>query len=493
MKRLLIAVLVVGVLLASTGCIQSFKSVFWDKGEKKGYTQAEIEAAYDYALKSLWMEFDEETGTYSIDTTTVSVEDVYNVAGSVLDDIDYVLNPDRSAWWKFAEELPTLREAMLREEQRWTYIQSQMGQVKLYLDFRKLLGDRISEEDKEYKIEYLWPDNFDADFGVEYVDNAREEGKLREVERHLSYLYTPYGEKLPDPKNPTDPNAFVWEEKLQGFLVVSYRILNDKIPEKLSADYVEIFRAKVEDDYIVTESLPCARAYRKVSGNSLNVLILDLDAEGEPGYGTIDEVHGLAATVGSKIVDGYDIYMKKLATSRTAETDKRRVVERPELEVQIVRAGEVERWRGEFNEEGWTVPYNYVDEFGIDWLARVEKKDKPAGYPFYEIDYMVKTWADKTVWEYYLPAEEYAGELEKVTPTGRSMMIQLRGEDLVTVAADKVCGDLYAIVYRDSSEWVKIADLDGTGILQYKIIDVPNPGGTPLAHNVPPYAEPRGL
>lgn len=514
MKKALIAVLCLGVLLLATGCVKSFKQIFVEMCAAAGYTVRQQEAAYDKVLKGLFMIklgpcdqcggtgqtvnetgeeiecpvcegsgiVEDEEGEYVINTASISVEDVYKVAGEILDDLDLVLDPDRSTWYTFMDALPTLREGFEREEQRWTYIQSQLGQVKLYFDFRKLLGDRVSDEDREYKIEYLWPDNFDADFSVAYIERARKDGGLREVERQFSYLYTPYGTKERNPDNPTDANDFVWEPKLQGYLVVSYRVLNDKVPEELSADYVEVFRAEmVEADApglgVAIESKPCVRAFRKSSGTRLNVMIIDYDGEGESGFGVIDDVRSVSSDVGSKLFTAQSALFGELATSRGARADQRRVVEPPVLEIQIVRVGEVDQWRGDYNEAGWMVPDDYKDEYEIDWRTAVSFVDQPNGYPFKVIEYIRKIWNSQTVWEQWLPAEPFQGEMETVTVTGRNILYQLRNGSPATVSASELCGVLESIIYKDGNEWVKIADLDGTGILQYRVRNVPNPAG----------------
>ena len=345
-----------------------------------------------------------------------------------------------------------------------------------------MLGYNLTEKDKKYDIAYLWPGNVHTNFTADYLERAKANGTLREVERGLVYLYTPYGYKDPDPANPNDSNAFVWRSKLQGYYIVSYAILNSKPPTRLKADYVEIFRANVNGTKVELESKPCLRAFRKLSGSRLEVVILDYDHEGEPGFGVIDAVKPVYADTGSELYSDYSSLFRDLADSRAAQIRRNRDWPEPQLNLRIVRVGDVKEWKGDFNNAGWTVPYEYKDKYGVDWGTQVIKADKPEGYPFYRIKYIVKSWKNDSVWEYYEPAKAYAGEMEAVYSTRHAVHVQLKGQASRSVYTDKACGALKFIVYRDGEEWVKIADLDGTGKLQYKIVGVPDPSTVRASH-----------
>lgn len=474
--RKLLLVLTVIALLAMAGCIQTGYDRFVDKGKEEGWTAQQIEAAYDYFLKSAFMVKGDD-GRYTIDTTKISVEDAYQMAGNILNDLDHVLGTSDANWQKLMKAMPSAKLGFEREEQRWLYIQSQLGQVKTYLEFRDMLGYRLTAKDKQYDIAYLWPDNVHTNFTADYLEQAKANGTLKEVEREFVYLYTPYGYKDPDPANPDDKNAFIWRPKLQGYLIVSYAILNSTPPKELRADYCEIFRASLNGVTISHESQPCLRAFRTLSGTRLEVVVLDYDREGEGGFGIVDKVYPVNVDTGSELYDTYPSIFRELADSRTERTARNRDWPEPELTLRIVRVGDVEEWRGDFNEDGWTVPYEYRDEYAVDWSTQVIKVDKPDGYPFDKIKYVVKRWKNNSVWEYYEPNEAYSGEMENVYGSGHSVYAQPRGEATKAVYTDKVCGALKFIIYRDGGEWVKIADLDGTGKLQYKVIGVADPRG----------------
>ena len=475
--RILAGVVLLALALAMLflgGCVKTGYQRFVDKGKQAGWTKEQIEAAYDYFLKSEFMTKGED-GRYTIDTTKISAEDAYQMAGNILNDLDHVLGTDDPEWQRLLRAMPTAKLAFEREEQRWLYIQSQLGQVKTYFDFQTMLGEQLTDKDKEYRIAYLWPANVHTDFTADYLEKAKAAGKLREVEREFVYLYTPYGYKDPDPEHPDDANAFVWRAKLQGYVIVSYAILNSKPPDSLRADYCEVYRANVSGTEITPESKPCLRAFRKLNGQILEVVVLDYDREGEAGFGVPDKVESVYASTGSALYARYPSLFETLAESRAeqAKRDRTYTEQRPTL--QIVHVGEAKEWKGDFNPDGWTVPYEYHDQYGVDWTARIVKQDKPEGYPFDRIKYVVKVWKKNSVWEYYAPTDAYIGEMEIVLGGGHNVYIQPKGKAQRTVYADDVCGSLRMIIYRDGSEWVKLVDLDGTGKLQYRIIGVPNP------------------
>lgn len=469
MRRLrwLLLALIPAVLLLS-GCIKTGYERFVDNCPEE-WTARQVEAAYDLFLKEFFME--NEDGTYRIDRSTVSVDDAYAVVEGVLGDIDYVLSSP--TWRTLLLAMPSVRLGFEKEERRWQYIRTQLGQAKVYLDFLEMIGKAVDEEDRQYDVRYLLPDQ-GFDYTVDYLEAARGAGTLQEVERVVSYLYTPFGEKAPDPAAPDDPAAFVWVPKLQAFVIVSYAILNSEQPRELKADYVEVWRADIEGDRVQTESRPCARALRKLSGRTLQVFLLDYDWPGEPGYGVPDQVQPVYASVGSELYDRYQKYFEELATCRSEERERQRTYELPELDVQIVRAGQTEEWRGDYNADGWTVPYEYKDETGRDYTTKLAKEEDD----YVRIECVIRVWADGAVWEYWTPADVCAGDLEQAWAAGRNVTYQPVDGVVTTVATSQVLGQLYAIVYKDGDEWVKIYDADGTGILQYMIHGVPEPTAT---------------
>ena len=483
MRRLrwFLAALIPAALFLS-GCIQTGYDKFKENCPED-WTARQVEAAYDLFLKEFFMK-KQEDGTYAIDHSAVSVADARAVVQGVLGDLDYVLSSEN--WRTLLLAMPTVRAGFEKEERRWQYIETQLGQAEVYFDFLEMIGKAVTDEDREYSIQYLLPDqNFD--YTVDYLEAARQAGTLQEVERVVSYLYTPFGEKEPDPAAPDDPAAFVWVPKLKAFVIVSYAILNSEKPRELKADYVEVWRADFDGDRIQTETQPCARAFRKLAGRTLQVFLLDYDWPGEPGYGVPDEVKPIYATTGSDLYEKFGEYFDGLATCRSEEVGRQRTYELPELDVQIVRSGQVGEWRGDYNAAGWQVPYVYRDKEERDFTTKLTKEEEDG---YVHIKYVIRVWSDGAVWEYWTPAEVCAGELEQAFASGRSVTYQPIDGVRVTISTSQVLGQLYAIIYKDGDEWVKIYDADGTGILQYMIRGVPEPTvnsaapGSPFSHNI---------
>ncbi|RLG07736.1 MAG: hypothetical protein DRN68_04955 [Thaumarchaeota archaeon] len=475
-RRWLFAAMLALLALVLAGCYERGHDYFVDTGaDTYGWTKRMGEAFWDDALKRNYLTKNED-GTYSIDPSVVSVEDVYVVVDQVLEDIAWVLSPDRSASWRaLLLGMPSLKEGFEREEQKWLYIKSQLAKVLVYQDFLELLGKTMKEAAKAYKSEELVPKNTEFIYEPEYLRRAKEDGTLQVVEQGMYYVYTPYGYKLPDPSARDDPNAFLWEPKLEGYWVVSYAISNGKEPQDLSADFAEIYRAKVVDGRIVTETEPCVRAYRKLSGSTLRVIVIDWDHEGEPGYGAPDEVQEVYASTGWKLITEKETLFEELARPRSAEIAAERNLELPPLELKIVRLGSVEEYKGEYKEDGWAVPYEYKDEHNINYTTYLVFEDLPEDYPFKRIAYVVKAWNQATVYEYWVPKPEYAVDMEYAYSSGRNIVVQPVGGARQEISAHVASGQLHKIVYKYGDTWIEIVDLDGTGVLQYKIEGVARP------------------
>ena len=477
----------IGLLLLLSGCYERGHDYFVKRGKSDyEWTDRQAEAAWDYALKTKYLEKNED-GTYSVDTSVVSMEDAWIVVDEILKDIDFVLSPDRSASWRaLLIGLPTLREGFEREEQKWLYIRSQLGKVLVYQDFLELLGKTMPAAEKAYKIEYLLPENTNFVYEPDYLRKAKEDGRLKKVEEGLYYVWTPFGYRVPDPAHRGEANAYIWQPKTQGYWVVSYVIDNGQECDELKADFAEIYRAKVAEGKILTEKEPCVRAYRKLSGDMLRVIIIDWDHEGEPGHGTPDEVQSVYAKTGWALVSEKEELFERLARPREEMAAAERAYILKPLDLKIVRVGSVEEYRGEFKEDGWEVPYEYKNQYESNWIAKIIEEDLPEDYPWKRIAYVVKVW-DSTVWEYYLPKPEYAADMEVLVASVKNVVCQPVGGAKTEVSADAVKGELYKIIYKDGDVWVELVDLDGVGVLQYKIVGVPSPAESSTTYTRPQY------
>jgi len=469
--------ILIGLAVLLTGCVETARDRVIDEGQKKGWTELQCEAAYDYILKECYMELDED-GVLQIIHSEVTIQQVCSVINTALIDIEYVLDPNQAGWRRILTTMPTQAEALLRLEPAYEYLRCQLGQANLFNDFRELLGYKLTDEDKEYHLELLWHENTDYDFTVDHIERARQSGTLKETERQAFIYYTPFGEKIRDPKMPGDINAYVWREKKQGFEVVSHAILNDELAKELKADYCEIYRVEFAEDQIIRESLPCLRAFRTLTGNRLGVMVIDYDREGESGFGIIDAVKSCRSKTGSALYKSHSTLFDALSTSRQERKEEvREPWTLPILKVDVVQVGETEEYLGEFRAEGWEVPYEYKDEYGLDWQGRLSKEEKEDGSPFYTIASIVKIWVSK-VWEYYAPAEEFQGDLISGYASLQELVLQFKGEATERVHIDKAIDGLTEIVYEYGGQWYMIYDHDGIGVLQYRLSGVSSPSVT---------------
>lgn len=495
-----IALLLISVLFMAS-CYRSFTSYFLEECENEGLTDSQAQAALDAYLK-MWLMEEQEDGTFAIDRTKISIEDARNMARNFLGDLDYVLTPPQPGaysrgWQNMLRAVPDLREGLEREEVKWKFIDVQLSRIWLHFEFEEELGNDATDAEKQYKLTHLKPSSIeDYPFVVDYLERARESGSLEQNEYFLVSLDTPYKYKDPDPDAPGDINSFVWRGVQWGFVGISYRVGNDKPPKENRADYCEFYRAVIEDDIISLEERPCIRAFRKVTGSRLELMLVDYDREEEPGYGDVDEVLSCFGVLGSNLYKTRSTLFEKLIESQVQKTERLRDYSLPELQLQIVHVGELAEYKGEFNEDGWLVPYDYKDKYEIDWAVKVimvEQEDST--YPFEAIDLVVKRWMSATVWEVWTPIEEYAGELEGAAyGSGRNVSLQRRGQSKETgIPAVNLCNELVSIYYKDGDIWVKIYDADEIGILQYKIEDVPNPNKAPVSQPISQPEEGPGM
>lgn len=459
-------------LLVLVGCDRGY-DIFM-KNCPDDWGRPHKQAAWPWFLRNYYG-IEAEDGTLVVDPSKVTVDDVLVTVESILDDIEWVLDSKRSPRWRaLLLEMPSLREAFEREEERWLYIKSQLNKVRIYNSFLEALGQIPKASEKPYDILYLWPENTQFDWSAPHIEKAKEEGRLKEVERGFFYVYTPFGYKVEDP-SVTAEGTYIWKPKLEGFLVISYAILNDEEPDELYADYVEIFRARLVEDKVQTEKLPCLKAFRKLSGSRLEVAVVDYDHEGEPGYGEPDSVKSIYVDTGWEILQCYKELREELAKSRVTEREEQREIVLPPLELVIAPVGSIDEYKGEYNPDGWTVPYEYKDEHGVNYRTYIIEEELPDDYPFSRIAYIVKVWADGAVYEYWTPKPEYSGDMETLYATSRNLVLQPVGKAKVELATDQVIDKLYRIVYKYGDVWVELIDLDGVGRLQYKIEGVSEP------------------
>ena len=127
-----------------------------------------------------------------------------------------------------------------------------------------------------------------------------------------------------------------------------------------------------------------------------------------------------------------------------------------------------------------SVPYEYKDEYGVNYQTKLVEEELPEDYPFRRIAYVVKVWKDGAVWEYWRPKPEYAVDMEFISAYDRSVTVHPVGKARQTLSTDAVIDSLYKIIYRDGDTWVEIVDLDNTGLLQYRIVGVPGPNTEPV-------------
>src|SRR3989344_3975543 len=210
--------------------------------------------------------------------------------------------------------------------------------ARLHETFRSLTGlsfHGMASENGKYDIQRVfWPTDLESAFPFTFdkIDDAKQRGVLKEIEREAWSSNRMFDRKDLDPAKLDDPNAFVWKSKEESLEVVSYKILDSDKPENNQSDYIEGFRI-VNDKQ---EGKPALKIFFP-QGNSNGVMVLDADKEGELGFGIPDFVQMVFI---SRITDIWN--SASIVPDLFTDKEVRVVSQKPEskpIAVEIARIG----------------------------------------------------------------------------------------------------------------------------------------------------------
>ena len=491
--KILTAAALVAVL-ALSGCTPPYRQTFNDAGKEKGWTQKQTDAAFAYADRIFWSR---EVGEnkYIIAYGKVPTSKVREQLEGSLKDLDAALDPKNAEMKQYLDTF-NLRKDMQHDEEIAQAIYDRVHAAELQTQFKQKMGD-ISEYGPEaemaqgYSVRKIFVNKPLVDafpFSSDVIDSAKKSGTLKQVATLTLDESNQYDRKEANPKNPDDPNDFVWKGRNQKIVLTEYKIIDVEKPLDNKGDYIEGYRV-IEGKQ---EQYPAIKVFFPPSG-SMALLLIDADEDGMPGFGVPDVIQEISSATNLTDLMQNQSLLNSLFDKKEAK--KNRVVEEAQLfKIEIAPLGKhVDEWQKSPDSDGWIVPFKYANLAGDNYNVRIKfksiKADITSGeYPnsdhahsmYMEIEYIEKEYTktgDKwepsagRVLEYYRPRKEFAGKVKaKVLHFDDTKKVQFEFQDgsivegFVAPGKNKFIEDVpYAKSYNEGQKrwWIESSDNNG--------------------------------
>ena len=490
-----------GLVLLVSACARPTFVVARDEGsDPKGefkYTRKQAAIAAERAVLTLAAVYDKEKGTWALKPGIVKVEEMKKLLADRAKSLDLMQRYDNEWFVDFIDWVKGMRPALEREEQATLWLLQRIQFVQTFNEFTELVGElpkEVIDKDAEYFFEHgsknysvrmIYParDVTKIPFTARYIEEAKKQGKLKQVDSFMVTDSRQYGEKVKDLQ---DPNKFTWDKRQRGWVILSYKIItNSDAPGDNVVHYIEGYR--MDASSLVREDLPALRGFLATGGNNVSVFVLDYDRKDENGYASPDAVKKIF----QDIVTGRDLYdnesLRKdllVALYERPENDKtlperRRPPDKP-VYVEIVPIGKkinVEIW--EKKDAGWKVPFDhlsltanldvaYTAPKGKEDLALLEKnKDLKKIRSFVR---RFKRASDTVVVEYWQPKEEYSKFNITYVAAGFGVngiyTVQRKGMTREEAEIEFFASHVKVIDYFYGGTWFRIVDEAGDGVFE---------------------------
>lgn len=478
MRRTFRSLVLFAVLaFVGSGCAVTLKNSFLDQAKAEGWTKQQQYAALHWAYR-LKCTAENQNGQFDINYCNMLNELATSVHAKRLDDLNAILDYNNKDWAGFIKEFD-LREELEREERIFKATHGRLQLRDNFNKFKSYMGERDSYShnhgDQVYSASRVFvEDVFGAyPFASTRVDESRQAGTLKEIQRFTWADKRVLDSKEPDPSDPEDPNKFIWRTREDGIEFVAYKIITSERPNNNNPDYIEGTRFSIEKGVIKKESKPALKVFTPTSGYGA-VLVVDKDREGKIGYMLPDFVERLGGFPAA-----WDLMGENILSMVFFEDQKDRRVkpkDPPPIMVEIAPVGrnKVDVW--EINPNGWSVPFNYRNDQGSNFIVIVkvrgsEKHDFNQASMNKQIEYVAKQWSGSgNVKEYFKPKPPFdATNVASVNAYDKRLEVITNDGDpkvkYVTPGSNLVIQDKpFALTYVDSEnqEWY-LADEDGDG------------------------------
>ena len=492
-KKFLIGALAIITMMLG-GCTPPYRQTFNDAGKEKGWTQKQTDAAFAYADRIFWSREVSEN-KYIIVYGKVPTSKVREQLEGSLKDLDAALDPKNAEMKQYLDTFK-LRKDMEHDEEIAQAIYDRVHAAELQTQFKQKMGD-ISEYGPEaemaggYNVRKIFVNKPLVDafpFSSDVLDAAKKNGTLKQVSTLTLDESNQYDRKEANPKNPDDPNDFVWKARNQKLVLTEYKIIDIEKPLDNKGDYIEGYR--VIDGK--QEQYPAIKVFFPPSGGSA-LLLIDADENGMPGFGVPDVIESISSETNLQDLLHNDSLLNSLFDKK--EGKKNRVVEEAQLfKVEIAPLGaKIDEWQKSPDAEGWIVPFKYTNLAGDNYNVRIKYKSVKAdiaadGYPsaehahsmYLQIEYIEKEYTktgDKydpsagRVIEYFRPKGDFAGKVKaKVLHFDDTKKLQFEFEDgsivegFINPGKSKFIEDKpYAKSYNEGQKrwWIESSNNDG--------------------------------
>lgn len=446
----------------------------------------------------------DDPGTLRVDYQKIKLDKLLAVEEKQAKDLEEILDtdPKNTTWYKLLEE--TGKRSYFEAAERALKFRISRLKLKLnYEEFRKLLGEadnslESEKKRKSYDVRIFLPEfdpEKDASFSAKYVEDAKRDGRLRFVGKTLVFDYELLGKKASDPEYPFDSQRFIWKEKAEGLEITSFKVITNSHPRDNQLHYLEATRVinsfDKDGNIIATEreSKPALRVFTSAS-DSLDIVVLDKDRDGELGFGLPDVVLKLAGN----LVSGKDLYINhqpllaKLFEEKVK--DRRKLLApAPPQKFEVVEAGtKVDPWDKSPHPKGWGIPHDYKsgkkDNYKVEVVLKPKKKGDDSQTR--EIDFIAKIYHSASnelqpvkgeVVEYYLPQAPYNEknvlEVKVDWSNKKKLSIERDGQPnvtaIVTPGKNLFTGERpVAIDFSDGDTRYRIVDRNKSGVYMYR-------------------------
>ncbi|MBI2122112.1 MAG: hypothetical protein HYT98_03240 [Candidatus Sungbacteria bacterium] len=443
----------------------------------------------------------------------VKMDQILRVEEKQLKDVEEVLdtNPKNEEWYKLLEE--TGRRPDFEANER--ALRFRVARLRLNVnhnEFRKFLGevDTSAEAEKRrqgYSVRIFLPE-FDpqreAPFTAKFVAEAKRDGKLAFIGMTTVFDYELLGKKEPDPEFPSDPNRFLWKEKYEGLEMRIYKVMNSRQVRDKQPHYIEATRITHRFDkngaLIATEreSKPALRIFASPS-DTLDIVVLDTDREGDLGFGFPDIVEKLygGITTGKELYLQHQTLLSKLFPDRIDDKRKPMPKPKPQKFGVVVAGTPVDPWEKAPTNDGWKVPHDYIsekkDNYNVDVVLESRKSgDYTSPRKILALSRAYYSTANSwqpvkgEVVEYYRPLPEFYEqnilEARVDWSNRRKIVIEREGKagvsGIVNPGKNAFTEERpYMVEFSDGETRWRIVDRDKSGIFMYRM-EVVRSGGS---------------
>lgn len=421
MRQLGKAIAFCSLAVFAASCAPTYRSEFDKLSKNKGWTTEQRKAALEYSYRYFGKE--DEDGKYAVLYSRLPKKEVVRQLDMFVADLDGLLSYKDEETDKYLKA-HGLRPHFEHQEEVFKAIQARVRVAQLHDVFEELLGKRSYYSSGRDEFGYDHAGGYSASilaldleelkakfpFKNQVLEEAKEQGLLKEISRYTLAQNLEMASKQPDPDFPEDPNKFVWRKRSYQMEVVTYKVMdpNNGQPRDNNPSYAEVYRL-VEG---VREATPAVRAF--MDRGSYAVAVIDVHQTGKIGNGLPDAVESLSVA---------DLSSSGMIARIFPDDSKTQRVEPklPPIRVEIKPIGtEIDLWEVSKDKDGWKVPFTYQGKDGDNYTVSLRFKQPKKGEPLPEgpaarlkqVEYIEKRWTPARpgageVVEYFVPREPF--------------------------------------------------------------------------------------